>query len=658
MNCQDNSRLKVPLPEVCNTTDIGCVLLTSGKPRCAPEPDQLPLAYDPGDGTLWVFQCDTRQWISLGGSFSLSDLDEVNLDNITNICNILKIPVFYNPGVGTIQGSVSLAEFSEQLLKCVRLERRVAILADGKVEFSVPGINGLDPVYVKYEGLTVSGEGSASNPLVVKAEAPPQESPCSYPEKSQAQVDAATSVKIIACVDNEKARIPYPEGENVCSAPRRTLAQALAAGEKDLIACIDGIVVRIPLNEILDYKGDDTMDGICGFPMTTLANLPDNTTIAVCANSQSYLFKPDPVVFNGIPAVTIGAPSGNTPPAPGQVPFRTDGTTLWVWNGETWVAFTPGGADPGADYLLRSEAAATYETQVHAGDTYETKTHAEATYAKKEDIPDIPDPQDLSAYLKKTDASKTYLTKKEYADSLTGTFSNLSMTGRYLGGERPDRTIQLNITHVTRLGNNNGIVTYGLHNSTFVKGNGTKVLPSGKQYSDPNTFKSLVPNELGTEAVIVAVPWVNGVFNTQNNPVYYHTVLALVTDDETKSDIDLLSKNSAGEDIAGPLETHAVASSGGNYMAPAFAYQPSSTSPGTPRTGVTVTAPYGFSTDVNAGASKTIYLRVYVTLYWPNITGLLVDGASETPGDLVQLAAPVNFTRTLAGGASVNIYAK
>lgn len=656
MNCQDNSRLKVPLPEVCNTTDIGCVPLTSGKPRCAPEPDQLPLAYDPGDGTLWVFQCDTRQWIPLGGSFSLSDLDEVNLDNITNICNILKIPVFYNPGVGTIQGSVSLAEFSEQLLKCVRLERRVAILADGKVEFSVPGINGLDPVYVKYEGLTVSGEGSASNPLVVKAEAPPQESPCSYPEKTQAQVDAATSVRIIACVDNEKARIPYPEGESVCSAPRRTLAQALAAGEKDLIACIDGIVVRIPLNEILDYKGDDTMDGVCGFPMTTLAQLiPASTTIPVCANGQTYQVVPHESVFKGlnIPAVpiTTGVPSG--PPADGTVPFRIDGSgDLYVWDGSSWVKVSGGGGGGDTPDLTN------YLTKSEAGTTYETKVHADETYAKKTDIPDIPDPQDLSAYLKKTDASKTYLTKKEYADSLTGTFSNLSMTGRYLGGQSPDRTIQLNITHVTRLGNNNGIVTYGLHNSTFVKGNGTKVLPDGKQYSDPNTFKSLVENELGTEAVIVAVPWVNGVFNTQNNPVYYHTVLALVTDDETKNDIDLLSKNSAGENIAGPLETHAVASSGGNYLAPAFAYQPSSTSPGTPRTGVTVTAPYGFSTDVNAGASKTIYLRVYVTLYWPNISGLLVDGASETPGDLVQLATPVNFTRTLAGGASVNIYAK
>lgn len=641
MNCQDNSRLKVPLPEVCQTTDIGCVPLTSGKPRCAPEPDQLPLAYDPGDGTLWVFQCDTRQWISLGGSFSLSDLDEVNLDNITNICNILKIPVFYNPGVGTIQGSVSLAEFSEQLLKCVRLERRVAILADGKVEFSVPGINGLDPVYVKYEGLTVSGEGSASNPLVVKAEAPPQESPCSYPEKTQAQVDAATSVKIIACVDNEKARIPYPEipeGESVCSAPRRTLVQALAAGEKDLIACIDGIVVRIPLNEILDYKGDDTMDGVCGFPMTTLAQLiPGSTTIPVCANGQTYQVVPHESVFKGlnIPSVpvTSGVPSG--PPADGTVPFRIDGSgDLYVWDGTSWVKVSGGGG--GGDtpdltnYLTKSEAGTTYETQVHAGDTYETKTHADETYAKK---------TDLGSYLTKTDASRTYLKIsdfKKFADNVTGNYNEDAFVAQY---GTANRSLFLNLDTVTPCGASDacGIITYAYHNRTFLNGTGSTGTPTSGTIREASTYQTVVTNDLGVPATVVATPWVNMVENTSLNPKYYFTGLCIVTTNGSAIDEDLI-RGTTDNRYAGPIASHAVLSSSQLVTTPAYFYGSSNQL----RNGTTFSAPKGVSVNLEAGATVTLYLRMYCTIFWP---------------DKNDFQATTGWNRTICGGAKINIYA-
>ena len=120
MNCQDNSRLKVPLPELCKTTDIGCVPITSGKPDCPPEADQLPLAYDPNSETLWIFSCESRQWTPLT-KFSLAELEEVSLDNFKTICDLLKVPVFYNPGHGTIQGHMSLGDFAAELVKCANL---------------------------------------------------------------------------------------------------------------------------------------------------------------------------------------------------------------------------------------------------------------------------------------------------------------------------------------------------------------------------------------------------------------------------------------------------------------------------------------------------------------------------------------------------------
>lgn len=117
MNCQDNSRLKVPLPEVCKTTDIGCVPITDGKPECPPEADQLPFAYDINSKTLWIFSCESREWTPFTKS-SLAELDEVSLDNIKNICSLVNVPVFYNLGYGTTEGSMPLGEFAKKIVEC------------------------------------------------------------------------------------------------------------------------------------------------------------------------------------------------------------------------------------------------------------------------------------------------------------------------------------------------------------------------------------------------------------------------------------------------------------------------------------------------------------------------------------------------------------
>lgn len=345
MNCQDNSRLKVPLPELCRTADIGCVPVTDGKPDCPPESDQLPFSYDPNTKTLWIFECKSRQWVSFG-KFSLGELQEVNLDNIRNICSLLNIPVFYNPGSGTIEGSMPLGEFAKKLMECVALKQKVAILSDGTVSFSVDGLDSLDPIYVKYENLTVTGKGTQADPLVIKASAPVAPTPtiCALPEKTQAQLEAATKATLGACLDNENVRVPYPEQpknytiatqDNVDTANSRflvgvingqhrripfppeaceydtvTVDAATKANQADIIACVNGKEVKFSLKDLLDLiKGDDVAD----------------------------------LNYSCVPVAT-GTPSGAPDPKVGPLMLDADGKSLWVWScgDRRWIKISGG----------------------------------------------------------------------------------------------------------------------------------------------------------------------------------------------------------------------------------------------------------------------------------------------------------------------------
>lgn len=258
MNCQDNSRLKVPLPELCKTTDIGCVPMTSGKPDCPPEADQLPLAYDKNSQTLWLFNCESRQWMPFS-KFTLAELQEVSLDNIRNICELLKIPVYYNPGGGTVQGSMPLAEFGKELLKCQSFEGKVAVLPSGLTSFTIQGLDSLEPFYVRWENLTVSGDGTSSSPLVVKGQDPITK----WPKKTEADVDSAVQPMLAANLDGEMVQVPYPK--KPCAYPKLTKAEVEAANEVLLIGCVDEANVKIPYpDQPQDYDPltDDQVDAL------------------------------------------------------------------------------------------------------------------------------------------------------------------------------------------------------------------------------------------------------------------------------------------------------------------------------------------------------------------------------------------------------------
>lgn len=106
MPCLDNSKLRIPLEEVCNGTEIGAVPSTSGSPAQAPTPDQLPLAYDSSTGILYFY---TTEW----RPFGLNALKEVNLSNVTNLENVLRIPVTYVSGTTQVEGYLTLKEFKK-----------------------------------------------------------------------------------------------------------------------------------------------------------------------------------------------------------------------------------------------------------------------------------------------------------------------------------------------------------------------------------------------------------------------------------------------------------------------------------------------------------------------------------------------------------------
>lgn len=349
MNCQDNSRLKVPLPELCRTTDIGCVPKTDGKPQCAPEPDQLPFSYDPNTKTLWIFECDSRQWVSFG-KFSLSELGEVSLDNIRNICSLLKIPVFYNPGGGTIEGHMALGDFAEELMKCVNLKHKVAVLSGGTVSFSVEGLDNLSPLYVKYENMTVSGKGTQADPLVISAQSTP--TICALPEKTQAQLEAATKVSLGACMDSQNVRVPYPEQPKNYTIS--TQAEVDSAVSRFLVAVIGGQHRRIPFpEEPCEY---DTVTA----EAATKANQAD---LIACVNGEEVKFSlkdliniikgDDPVAdlnYSCVP-VTTTTPSGAPDPKVGPFLLDGDGKSLWIWScgDRRWIKVTGGSGGSGED---------------------------------------------------------------------------------------------------------------------------------------------------------------------------------------------------------------------------------------------------------------------------------------------------------------------
>ena len=106
MNSNETKITRKPLPSAATEMVIGTVPDTNGLPKWVPSPDQLPLAYDPSTGILYFY---TTEWKRLG----LNSLSEVDLSNLTNLDNVLRIPVSYVTGNQQVEGYITLKDFKK-----------------------------------------------------------------------------------------------------------------------------------------------------------------------------------------------------------------------------------------------------------------------------------------------------------------------------------------------------------------------------------------------------------------------------------------------------------------------------------------------------------------------------------------------------------------
>lgn len=103
-----NVMTRQPLGSTVIPPEIGSVRQTSGIPQYIPKPDQLPIAYDSKTNTLYFY---TDKWQAYG----LSTLEELNIDNIVELDDVIKIPIFYTVAGQNVQGHITLGELKHAM---------------------------------------------------------------------------------------------------------------------------------------------------------------------------------------------------------------------------------------------------------------------------------------------------------------------------------------------------------------------------------------------------------------------------------------------------------------------------------------------------------------------------------------------------------------
>lgn len=379
MQCQDNSKLRIPLPEVCDTPDIGCVPITFGKPDCAPQPDQIPFAFDPKTTTLWIYNCRTHEWLEFRKFRLCNDLIEVNVDNLANICELLQIPVFFNAGNGCQEGWITLQEFADHIKKCFHLKWRAVCLdvtegEEGTLKIDIQNFeDALPPWYIKFKNIwPICGTGEEDDPVIletydpicewptktfedvrvarvkhlgacldgemVRVPFPPP--PCTYPQYTREQVENAQDKDIIMCVDNRHVKVQVPPAFFLpppCWFPQITREEVESAQDKDIIMCVDGRHVKIQVPPAFFLPPP------CWFPQFTRAQVDNgrDKDIIICVDGQHAKIPVPPAFFVPeyicVPEVTE---TPSQPPAEGTGPIRVDcDGNIYFWLCDTQIWF-------------------------------------------------------------------------------------------------------------------------------------------------------------------------------------------------------------------------------------------------------------------------------------------------------------------------------
>ena len=395
MQCQDNSKLRIPLSEVCSTPDIGCVPITSGKPQCTPQPDQIPFAFDPDANTLWIYSCKTHEWLEFRKFRLCDDLIEINVDNLANICELLQIPVFFNAGNGCQEGWITLQDLVDKIKTCLDLKWRAVCLnvvegEGGVLKIDIHNLEeALPPWYIKLKNIwPTCGTGEEGDPVtlttydpvckwptktlqdvsnareihlgaclnseMVRVPFPP--SPCEFPRITQPQVESAAEKDVILCVDNENVKIPVPPSFFMippCEYPQVEQARVESASERNIIMCLDGEHVKTPLPPGFYSRSP------CEYPQYTRAQVDaaQDKDVILCVDGKHAKVPVPPGFFIPeylcVPEVTEKPES---PPSEGTGPIRVDCNGrihFWICDTQVWLTVNAGIA--GLDRLVSIE---------------------------------------------------------------------------------------------------------------------------------------------------------------------------------------------------------------------------------------------------------------------------------------------------------------
>jgi len=225
MGCGNTRTTQEALLGECAIPDIGCVAITDGAPTVAPNPDHLPFAYDPATESLWLYQCDEGPWTEIKHE-TLCDIPNVNILTITDVCNNLNIPITYDD---CTEGRVSLTEFASKIKECLDL-RTIC-------ELDFLGDVAVDAATSVAISACVDNNNVLINPFTS----------CRLPVINQAAVDGATLVQVNACVDGVDNLIPYIPEYTMCSQPLDTLPNLLTL---ELAVCNNGSDGLVPADSL------------------------------------------------------------------------------------------------------------------------------------------------------------------------------------------------------------------------------------------------------------------------------------------------------------------------------------------------------------------------------------------------------------------------
>lgn len=109
-----NIRVQKPLEAALQELNLGKVERVHAAPKWKPTQDQLPLAYDIDNKTLWIYT--DGAWVSLLYP-SMSSLNPLDLENVDpkKVGNIIRLPVAYKLGNQIVEGYITLEDLKEKL---------------------------------------------------------------------------------------------------------------------------------------------------------------------------------------------------------------------------------------------------------------------------------------------------------------------------------------------------------------------------------------------------------------------------------------------------------------------------------------------------------------------------------------------------------------